>query len=125
MSTPSLSLRLKTPEDIDRIAGMADPVIRNLQITQAYHDLSAMAAARLGPVATWCTYATWASKQAGRTIRKEDIQRALEAAFRTSPAATGAASEVTTEASRFGADISASDSLRSVWEVMDPAAGRS
>ena len=96
----------KTPEDIDRVAGMADPVIRNLQITRAYHDLSAAAAARLGPVANWCTYATWASKQAGRTIRKEDIQRALEAAFRTSPPPTGAASQVMTEASRFGADIS-------------------
>ena len=101
---------------------MADPVIRNLQITQAYHDLSAAAAAHLGPVANWCTYATWASKQAGRTIREEDIQRALEAAFRTPPAATGAASEVMTQASRFGADISVSDSLRSVWEVIDPTA---
>src|SRR6185503_1184803 len=101
-----------TPEDIDRVIGMPDLVIRNLQITQAYHDLSAAAAARLGPVANWCTYAAWASKQAGRTIRKEDLQRALEAAFRISPAATDAASEVTTEASRFGADISVSDSLR-------------
>ena len=122
MSTPSLSRRPLTLEDIDRVAGMADPVIRNLQITQAYHDLSAAAAVRLGLVANWCTYATWASKQAGRTIRKEDLQRALEAAFRTSPAATGAASEVTTEAGRFGADISVSDSLRSVWKVIDPEA---
>jgi len=121
VSTPSHS-PLKTLEDVDRVAGMADPVVRNLQITQAYHDLSAAAGVRLGPLANWCTYATWASKQAGRTIRKEDIQRALEAAFQASPPATSAASEVMTEASRFGADISVSDSRRSVWEVIDPAA---
>jgi hypothetical protein len=122
VSTPSLSRRTLTPDDIDRVVVMADLVIRNLHITQAYHELSAATTARLGPVANWCTYATWASKQAGRTIRKEDLRRALEAAFRTSPAATDAASEVTTEASRFGADVSATESLRSVWEVIDPAA---
>jgi hypothetical protein len=97
-------------------------VIRNLQITRAYHELSVAAAARLGQVANWCTFATWASKQAGRTIRKEDLQRSLEAAFRSSPTAARAASEVTTQASGFGADIPASESLASVWSVVDPAA---
>ena len=121
MSGPGGRVGRRQP-DIERIARTADPVIRNLQITQAYHDLSAAAAAHLGPVANWCTYATWASKQAGRTIRKEDIQRGLEAAFGSSPATTGAASEVMTEAGRFGADIAVSDTLRSVWEVIDPAA---
>jgi hypothetical protein len=121
MSGPGGRVGRRQP-DIDRVAGMADPVIRNLQITQAYHDLSAAAAAHLGPVANWCTYATWASKQAGQTIRKEDIQRALDASFGTSPATTGAASEVMTAAGQFGADITVSDSLRSVWEVIGPGA---
>ncbi len=121
MSAPGGRVGRRQP-DIDRVAGMADPVIRNLQITQAYHDLSAAAAAHLGPVANWCTYATWASKQAGQTIRKEDIQRALDAASGTSPATTGAASEVMREAARFGAHVSVGDSVRSVWEVIDPAA---
>ena len=85
--TSSLSGHPLTPEDIDRVAAIADPIIRNLRITQAYHELSAAAAVHIGPVANWCTYATWASKQAGRTIRKEDLQRAAEAAFRSSPAA--------------------------------------
>ena len=111
-----------TPEDVDRVAAIADPVIRNLQITQAYHELSAAAAARLGQVANWCTFATWASKQAGRTIRKEDLQRSLEAAFRSSPTAASAAREVTTQASRFGATIPVGESLASVWRVVDPAA---
>ena len=104
------------------MAAVADPVIRNLRITQAYHDLSAAAAGRIGPTANWCTFATWASKQAGRTIRKEDLQRATEAAFRSSPAAADAASQVTTEASRFDANIPLDAALVSVWEVVDPSA---
>jgi hypothetical protein len=123
VSTRSLpSDRPLTPEDIDRIAAIADPVIRNLQITRAYHELSTAAATRLGQVANWCTFATWASKQAGRTIRKEDLQRSLEAAFRSSPTAASAASEVTTQALRFGANIPVSVSLASVWSVVTPAA---
>jgi hypothetical protein len=97
--------RQPTPEDIDRIAAVSDPVIRNLQITQAYCDLSAVTAARLGPVANWCTYATWASKQAGRTIREEDIWRALQAALGASAGARQAASDVATEARGFGAVV--------------------
>ena len=123
MSTPSLPPgRPLTPEDVERVAAIADPALRNLQITQAYHELSATAAARLGQVANWCTFATWASKQAGRTIRKEDLQRSLEAAFRSSPTAATAASEVTTQASRIGANIAVSESLASVWSVVDPTA---
>jgi hypothetical protein len=42
-----------TPEDIDGISAIADPVIRSLKITHAYHELSAATAERLGPVANW------------------------------------------------------------------------
>ena len=114
--------RRLTTEDIDRVAGIADPVIRNLMITQAYHDLSASAAKRLGQVANWCTFATWASKQAGRTIRKEDLRRALEAEFRSSPDAASAANQVTTEARRFGAKVPVGASPASIWAIVDPMA---
>ncbi len=50
---------------------------RNLQITQAYSELSNAMASRTGVIANWCTFATWASKQAGVTIRGEDLQRKL------------------------------------------------
>src|SRR5688572_23190131 len=33
--------------------------------------------ARLGMAADWCTFATWASRQAGSTIRGEDLQERL------------------------------------------------
>jgi len=64
--------------EIERIAALNDPVLRNLQITQCYHELSLTLAERTGSFANWCTFATWASKQAGQTIRKEDLERALE-----------------------------------------------
>jgi len=60
-------------EDVDRIAAMANPVIRNLEITEAYAELTAAMRARSGGAADWCTFATWASRQAGRTIRGEDL----------------------------------------------------
>ena len=65
--------RPPTVDDVRRIVGIANPVIRNLEITQCYSRLSAAFATRVGEGANWCTYATWASRQAGRTIRGEDM----------------------------------------------------
>ncbi|KAA2239813.1 hypothetical protein F0L74_26865 [Chitinophaga agrisoli] len=72
-------MQAPTTTDIQRIALINDPVLRNLTITQSYYELSQVIMARTGPVANWCTFATWASRQAGQSIRKEDLQRALEA----------------------------------------------
>jgi hypothetical protein len=72
------SLSVPAAEEVDRIAGLTYPVNRNLQITNCYWELSIAFAARTGAVANWCTFATWASKQAGVTIRGEDLARALE-----------------------------------------------
>ena len=64
MSTPS----------IDAIAEMDDPVLRNLWITQAYHELGLRMASRgLGEDASWPLFAVWASKSAGRVIRGEEL----------------------------------------------------
>ena len=112
-----------TPEDVDRIATIADPIIRNLTITQAYADLSAAAAARLGPVANWCTYATWASKQAGATIRQEDLRRAIAASLGpASASATDAVVDVATEAKRLGSRLPIDAALAAIWATIDPAA---
>ena len=81
---------MPTVADVERIAALRDPVVRNLQITQCYCELSRLFAARTGgEPANWCTFATWASKQAGQTIRKEDLERAFERVFARSPDATG------------------------------------
>jgi hypothetical protein len=60
--------------EVRQIAGLRDPVIRNLRITECYARL---AAAVGSGGANWCTFATWASKQAGSTIRGEDFDAAL------------------------------------------------
>jgi hypothetical protein len=65
-------------EEIRRVAAIANPVIRNLEITSCYSRLAAAFSERGGEGANWCTYATWASRQAGRTIRGEDLLEQLE-----------------------------------------------
>jgi hypothetical protein len=68
-----------TPERVQRIAAVENPVLRNLAITQCYAELSAAVTLRVGQGANWCTFATWASRQAGRTIRGEDALDFLRA----------------------------------------------
>ena len=65
------------PPEVRRIAAMRDPILRNLEITQCYWRLARAVAARTGVGANWCTFATWASKQAGSTIRGEDAEALL------------------------------------------------
>jgi hypothetical protein len=69
----SRSTPAPTADDVRRIAALTNPVIRNLEITDCYSRLAAAFAERTGEGANWCTYATWASRQAGRTIRREDL----------------------------------------------------
>jgi hypothetical protein len=58
----------------DEIAAVEDPVLRNLWITQRYHELAvAMQACGYGADATWCAFAVWASKTAGSVIRGEEL----------------------------------------------------
>jgi hypothetical protein len=83
--------------EVDEIAGSPDPISRNLQITQCYSELSQALGMRTGYSANWCTFATWASKQAGQSIRKEDLQRTLERILRETPEADSAAEKVTRE----------------------------
>lgn len=71
--------------DLDAIVHEPDPVLRNLRITQRYHDLSHALRRRVHPTgrphANWSTFATWASKTAGRSIRGEDVPAELAGAL--------------------------------------------
>ncbi|MFN7118760.1 MAG: hypothetical protein ACK4TA_18320 [Saprospiraceae bacterium] len=78
-----------TIHQVDTIATHPEPVLRNLQITQCYYELSQAMTGRTGTCANWCTFATWASKQAGQTIRKEDLRRALERLLTPAPTERG------------------------------------
>jgi hypothetical protein len=110
-----------TPTDVDRIAALPDAVIRNLQITQCYHELAAAMAVRISG-ANWCTFATWASKQAGQTIRKEDFARLLENALRSAPARAQAAPDVAASAQALGSRQSTEEVQETVWDVINPLA---
>lgn len=81
-------LRIPTTADVERIQNQPDPVIRNLQITQCYYELARVLYRQTGPAANWCTFATWASKQAGQTIRKQDFIRLLDRSLITAPDAS-------------------------------------
>jgi hypothetical protein len=59
--------------EVQQIVAIQDAVIRNLRITHCYAQLSAAVRDRVGEHANWCTFATWASRQAGCTIRGEDL----------------------------------------------------
>lgn len=77
---PGITVQTSVPstDTVTRISKLADPVNRNLQITACYNRLSAAFAIRTGEMANWCTFATWASRQAGITIRGEDLMRKLQ-----------------------------------------------
>src|SRR3990170_1084722 len=107
-------------EAIDRITALADAVICNLQITQCYSELSAVMAERMARNANWCTFATWASRQAGQTIRKEDLARMLEA-MRSNASVAAMPQPSLAAAQQAGALHQTAEILKIVWEVVNPA----
>ena len=73
-------------EEVLRIAGTPDPVQRNAAITDGYFRLSQAGAQLLGTEnANWTTFGVWASQEAGRTIRGEELPTALERALDALP----------------------------------------
>ena len=62
-----------TVAEVESIVGLEDACVRNLRITDGYARLSAAVRARIGEGANWCSFATWASRQAGCTVRGEDF----------------------------------------------------
>lgn len=62
---------------VDAIMAIQKPVLRNLWITTAYHDLALSLRPVLGPNVSWCAFATWASRTAGATIRGEIVSQLI------------------------------------------------
>lgn len=111
-----------TVTDVERIAAMTDPILRNLEITQCYHELAVGLTARTGISANWCTFATWASKQAGQTIRREDVIRALEDLLKSLALAAQAAPDAALTIRSLGASQSEIEVEESLAEVLNPLA---
>ncbi|MBK8490379.1 MAG: hypothetical protein IPL49_05585 [Saprospirales bacterium] len=69
---------LSSPEWVEAIIAIPDPVQRNLQITQSYHQFTLDFRELVDrDNVCWCAFATWASRQAGHFIRKEQVPEAL------------------------------------------------
>jgi hypothetical protein len=66
--------------EIQRNVNISDDTLRNLKITQDYSQLSKEMRDMIGADggANWCSFATWASRQAGETIRQEDLGTAAK-----------------------------------------------
>lgn len=111
-----------TLADVERISTLTDPALRNLQITQCYHELALAFGARLDGHANWCAFACWASKQAGQTIRGEDLRRQLLALINTTAGVRGLAEGVEACALAAGSRVSTDELRATVWRVLDPAA---
>lgn len=73
MSGPAPREPFPTTSEVRAIAAVEDACVRNLRITDCYARLSAAGRASIGEGANWCSFATWASRQAGCTIRGEDL----------------------------------------------------
>jgi hypothetical protein len=111
-----------TIDEIDRIARLGDPILRNLQITQCYYEISQAVSELTGFSANWCTFATWASKQAGQTIRQEDLLRAFEESFYLSPEISAALEDMTSRLKSMGARLPVDASKEVLFRALDPAA---
>lgn len=110
--------------EVRSIAAVDDPVFRNLQITQAYHELSLSMCDLTGAGANWCTVATWASKQAGQSIRREDLAAAFEHLLRAQPRVEDRAFEVLEAGSAVSGyrPRSLGGAIEALWEAINPVA---
>jgi len=72
------------PEEIEAIKAQGNLILRNLNVTQAYHLLSEGMKGVTGEENTsWVTFATYASKTAGQSIRSEILPEEMARAFRS------------------------------------------
>ncbi len=93
-------------QHIDAIIALdAQPVLRNLKITQCYHDLSVAIAALLGVEnLNWCSFAAWASKTAGRFVRGEPLA-IFRDVLQSEPLIAEEIDRINTLLRRFGAEL--------------------
>lgn len=71
-----------TKADVDRVVNQRNLLLRNVQITQGYHEVAQMLGQFLGfDNVNWFAFGTYASKTAGRAIRHETLPRPLKSAL--------------------------------------------
>lgn len=110
-----------SPAEVEAIGADTDPVLRNLRITLAYHALAGAMGALTGPAANWCAFATWASKQAGQTIRGEDLVRKVEDELAGAEVLGRVVSRIGEVLRSAGRSVNRSRIVAAVREVFSPA----
>lgn len=60
---------------------MQDAILRNLWITQGYHDLGVRLSAHLSGEGTWLSYGVWASKTVGVNMRQDELPSLVREAY--------------------------------------------
>lgn len=69
-----MGTQLVSEADVLAVVAEDDDVLRNLRITQTYHQLSNDIIGLIGDRdANWCAFATWASRSVGDTMRLEIV----------------------------------------------------
>ena len=111
-----------TLDEIDRIARLSNPILRNLQITQCYYEISQSVSGITGDSANWCTFATWASKQAGQTIRQEDLIRTFEERFYPSDKISAALEGIASNLRRIDARLHTEVPRKAMLRAINPGA---
>ena len=107
--------------EVHDIAATVDPILRNHRITVGYHRLAVALASQLGAggAGNWCAFAVWASRQAGRTIRAEDLRRKLEAVLHVSPEILSALTRVVAAARLVGSPRTVGDVVNELRRLLD------
>ncbi|RJP61596.1 MAG: hypothetical protein C4539_19590 [Ignavibacteriales bacterium] len=113
------SLHYPGIDDVIQIASIDDPQIRNLLITQCYYEISRAFAERIAVDANWCTFATWASKQAGQTIRKEDFIKAVKSKLNIQPWTEEAINKIILAAFDIGSKQNENYLQKSIWKALN------
>ncbi|MGB7948525.1 MAG: hypothetical protein WCH75_12650 [Candidatus Binatia bacterium] len=75
-----------------------------------------------GLAASWCSFATWASKQAGQTIRQEDLIRAFEERFYLSAEISAALDAIADKLKTLSARLQARHPREAILRALNPAA---
>ncbi|HEU5022226.1 MAG TPA: hypothetical protein VFT60_10050 [Bryobacteraceae bacterium] len=103
--TPTSQLSFPDENEVVRIAAVTDAADRNTLITAGYWKLSLEAERRMRGHANWCTYAAWASRQAGVTIRHRDLVNVLRDRIHCALQASGVAESLLKPAEECGLDV--------------------
>lgn len=111
---------LPTVEEVDRIAALEAGPIRNLRITHTYHRLAAAYRALVPDGVNWCGFAVWASRQAGQTIRGEDLPDLLRLELNPQPEVAGRITRLWRRLIRHALERPRTRLGRALREVCDP-----